>query len=175
MTFRRFILFFVLAIAALAAQAQASFSLVRPQNVVQGRNFALTFRLSNGEASAPAAPQLKGCTLLYGPALSTRSEYSIVNGRATSSTTLDFSFTYRADTPGTVDVPAVSVNCGGKTLHSSAARFEILPGDGSPQRAPRDGSRPPMQARSRQRKYRPTTFSYASISPNQASTSRSQL
>lgn len=131
MTFRRFILFFVLAIAALAAQAQASFSLVRPQNVVQGRNFALTFRLSNGEASAPAAPQLKGCTLLYGPALSTRSEYSIVNGRATSSTTLDFSFTYRADTPGTVDVPAVSVNCGGKTLHSSAARFEILPGDAS--------------------------------------------
>lgn len=131
MTFRRFILFIVLAVTAFAATAQASFSLVRPQNVVQGRNFALTFRLSNGEASAPAAPQLKGCTLLYGPALSTRSEYSIINGRATSSTTLDFSFTYRADTPGTVDVPAVSVNCGGKTLHSSAARFEILPGDAS--------------------------------------------
>ena len=131
MTFRRFILFLVLALATLAAQAQASFSLVKPQNVVQGRNFAITFRLTNGEASAPAAPQLKGCTLLYGPALSTRSEYSVINGRATSSTTLDFSFTYRADTPGTVDVPAVSINCSGKTLNSSAARFEILPGDAS--------------------------------------------
>lgn len=130
MTSKRFILFTLILVAALSAAAQqVSFGLVPPRNVVQGRNFALTFRVSNGEANPPAAPKLKGCTLLFGPATSTMQSTEIINGRMTTSSSVDFSYTYRADEPGTVEVPEVSVTSNGKTLRSRDASFQILPDD----------------------------------------------
>lgn len=127
---KRFILFLLMAVCFTTAIAQqASFSLVPPRNVVQGRNFALTFRLTDGEANAPAAPQLEGCTLLYGPAMSTMQSTQIVNGRMSTSSSIDFSYTYRADTPGTVEVPSISVSVEGKTLRTNATSFKILPQD----------------------------------------------
>lgn len=130
MRMKRITLLLLLVVSTLAAVAQQpSFSLVPPRNVVQGRNFALTFRLSDGDANPPAAPQLEGCTLLFGPAMSTMQSTQIINGRMSTSSSVDFTFTYRADTPGTVDVPELSVNCEGKTLRSRKASFQILPAD----------------------------------------------
>lgn len=130
MQFRRFILLFLFAVVTLGAVAQQpSFSIVPPRNVVQGRNFSLTFRLTDGESNPPQAPQLDGCTLLYGPATSTMQSTQIVNGRMSTSMSVDYSFTYRADTPGVVKVPQVSVSAGGKTLKSNPVSFQILPTD----------------------------------------------
>ncbi len=130
MKLRRFILILLFAVATLGAAAQqASFAIVPPRNVVQGRNFSLTFRLTDGEASAPQPPQLEGCTLLYGPATSTMQSTQVINGRMSTSMSIDYSFTYRADTPGSVDVPQVSVSCNGKTLRSNPVSFQILPSD----------------------------------------------
>lgn len=130
MNIKRFFFLVLLAVLSLSASAQQpSFALVQPRNVVQGRNFALTFRLTDGEATPPQAPQLEGCTLLYGPATSTMQSTQIINGRMSTSSSVDYSFTYRADTPGTVQVPSVAVSCEGKTLRSNAASFQILPPD----------------------------------------------
>ncbi len=140
---KRFIILLLLAVTALGAMAQqASFAIVPPRNVVQGRNFSLTFRLSDGESAAPQAPQLEGCTLLYGPAMSTMQSTQIVNGRMSTSSSIDFSFTYRADTPGTVKVPAVSVSCEGKTLRSNPVSFQILPSDQPTQGSQSQGGQP---------------------------------
>ena len=80
MTLRRFILFTVAMALALAASAQdATFELLKPRNVVEGRNFNITYRLVNAEGNAPEAPELAGCTLLYGPAVSTMASTQIVN------------------------------------------------------------------------------------------------
>lgn len=117
-------------IGILAAIAQdATFELMQPRNVVEGNNFNITFRLSNGDGNAPAAPQLENCTLLYGPSSSTMQSTSIVNGHMTSSYSIDYSFVYRADKAGKVEVPAVTVTSGGKTLSSRPASFTILPPD----------------------------------------------
>ncbi len=132
--FKRFILFLTImasAVVMMSAQ-QPSFSLVPPRNVIEGRNFSLTFRLTDAEANPPAAPELDGCTLLYGPATSTMQSTQIVNGHMTSSYSIDYSFTYRADKAGTVNVREVTISAGGKTLKSRPAKFEILPGDAGP-------------------------------------------
>lgn len=127
---KRFLFILLLIATAFSAVAQQpSFSLVQPRNVVEGRNFRLTFRLSDGEANPPSAPELDGCTLLYGPATSTMQSTQIVNGRMSSSSSIDYSFTYRADKAGTVSVPTVTVQCNGKALSSRAATFQILPPD----------------------------------------------
>lgn len=126
----RILLLMVLtALSVIAAAAQATFKVVPPGNVVEGRKFSLTFRLTNGEANAPKAPQLEGCTLLYGPSVSTMQSTEIVNGHMSSTSSIDFSYIYSADKAGTVKVPALTVNAGGKTVSSSPISFSILPPD----------------------------------------------
>lgn len=138
----RFTLAIISALTAFALGAQQpSFSLITPRAVVQGRNFTLTFRLSDGEANPPAAPTLDGCTLLYGPSTSTMYNTSIVNGRMTSSSSIDYSFVYKADKPGSVTVPAVSITVEGKKLSSRESNFNILPDDSAPAASGSHGNR----------------------------------
>lgn len=126
---------------AFTATAQATFKAIAPRNVVEGRNFSITFRLTNGEANAPKAPQLPGCTLIYGPSVSTMQSTEIINGHMSSTSSVDYSYTYSADKAGTVNVPAISVNVGGKTLSSTPVSFKILPPDSNA--APSQGARQP--------------------------------
>lgn len=137
---QRFILYIILLLAVIPAKAAADFQLIPPRNVVEGRNFAITFRLSNGKANPPAAPELEGCRLLYGPSTSTMQSTEIINGHMTSSSSIDYTFTYRADKAGDVEVPAVSVSCEGRTLTTKAATFKILPPDSNAQ--PQQGVAP---------------------------------
>ncbi len=125
---RRFILYLAFLLTVLGISA-ANFQLMQPRNVVEGRNFALTFRLTDGEANPPSSPELEGCKLLYGPTTSTMQSTEIINGRMSSTYSIDYTFTYRAEKAGEVHVPAVTVSCEGKSLSSRAATFSILPAD----------------------------------------------
>lgn len=132
MTARRFTtIVFLIAISCLTAlKAQdISFNVNSPGNVIEGRKFALTFRLKNGQASAPKAPQLDNCELLYGPATSTMSSTTYTNGRMSSSTSIDYTYTYLAKSAGKVTVPAVTVNVGGTNYSSKQITFQIYPAD----------------------------------------------
>lgn len=129
LSLRRFLLLFIVLGISLGANAQASFNLKAPRQVVEGNRFTLSFELRNGEATPPKAPELENCKLLYGPSTSTMSSIQWINGQQTSSTSITYTFTYRADKAGTVTVPSVSINVDGKQLTSSSARFTILPPD----------------------------------------------
>lgn len=118
----------LIVLAAISAGAQ-SFELMGVRNVVQGRRFALTFRLKNAQANPPQAPHLAHCRLFSGPEIST-TQYSVNdNGRQSYTIMYDFTYLYIADETGRVTVPSISVNSGGKKLSSRAATFEILPPD----------------------------------------------
>lgn len=126
-------------IASAAAQS-VSFDVQTPRNVVEGTRFSLTFSLKNGEdATAPQAPQLDGCTMLFGPATSTMQSYQVINGRASSSTSTDYTFTYRADKAGNVTIPSVTISSGGKKYNSRQVSFTILPPDRSSQQSATQG------------------------------------
>lgn len=125
---RTLLIFTILTLAITAAVAQTSFDVQTPRNVEEGNRFSLTFSLKNGDdATAPQAPQLEGCTMLYGPATSTMQSYQVVNGRASSSTSTDYTFTYRADKAGNVVIPPVTISAGGKKYTSRQVSFTILP------------------------------------------------
>lgn len=135
----RFTIVMLMLASVLTALCQ-TFTLVPPRNVVEGRNFALTFRLTDGEANPPTAPQLEGCKLLFGPSTSTMSSTQYINGKMSSSYSVDYTFTYRAERAGDVNVPALSVNVEGKTLSSRAATFKILPADNTSSSAASNGN-----------------------------------
>lgn len=137
----------LLAVCSLAARADASFSLVPPRTVVEGNKFTITFRLSNANASAPKAPQLDNCKFLYGPSTSTMSSTQIINGQMSSSTSIDYTFTYLAEKAGDVVIPAVSVYASGKELSSRQHTLKVLPPDQSSGQSQGGASRPAATVR----------------------------
>jgi hypothetical protein len=133
----------VLFTAICAMAQQASLSVQAPGQVIQGRNFTVTFRLVNAEGSVNNAPELKGCVLRYGPAKSTMQSYEFINGKSSSSTTYDYSFTYYAEKAGTATIPSMSITVDGKTLKSQPKTITILPPDKSSQQDNRQGAGAP--------------------------------
>lgn len=116
-------------LVAVAAVAETSFTVIPPRTVIAGNKFNVTFRLKDGEGSGLKAPEIKGCTLLYGPSTSRMQNYQWVNGQASSSTTVDYSFTYRADNPGDYTIGEARITSGGKTYSTRPASFTVLPPD----------------------------------------------
>ena len=114
--------------------AQTSFQVIPPRNVIAGNRFAVTYRLSNGEGTSLNAPAINGCKLLNPqPGVSTSQSYQIINGQASSSSTVEYTFIYRAEEEGTFTIPAASIVVDGKKLTSQSAKFTILPADKAPQ------------------------------------------
>lgn len=122
----------LLCCASLAAQT--SFQVIPPRNVIAGNRFAVTYRLSNGEGTSLDAPAINGCKLLNPqPGVSTSQSYQIINGQASSSSTVEYTFIYRAENEGTFTIPAASIIVDGKKLTSQTAKFTVLPADKAPQ------------------------------------------
>ena len=117
-------------LAAWIGAAAQSFKVVPPRNVIAGQRFQVTFRLTNGEGSGLNAPAITGCKLLSpSPGVSTMQSYQYINGQSTSTSTVDYTFTYRAEKEGTFTIPAASINVDGKKLTTQPAKFTILPAD----------------------------------------------
>ena len=127
---KRYLFTLLLSVLTLnVALAEATFTTIPPRQVIAGNKFNITFRLKDGEGSNITAPEIQGCTLLYGPSTSTMQSYQNINGRTTSSKTIDFSYVYRADTPGTYTIGEATINVDGKTLRTTEVQFKVLPAD----------------------------------------------
>lgn len=114
--------------AALASMAQASLEILPPRAVTEGGKFNVTVRLKNGEGK-PKAPEIPNCKLLYEGGTSTQQSISFSGGRQESLYIVDYTYVYQALKAGTVTIPAVSVNSGGKQLTSNTVQLTILPPD----------------------------------------------
>lgn len=134
---RILVLLAVTIISAMSVCAKVSFQLVPRQNVVSGTNFPISLRLTVenediDNISMPKAPELKGCRLLSGPnATTSQMQQTIINGKSSTYAVIDLVCYYRAGNPGTVRIPSVTLNVGGKSYHSGEGSFEVLPSDAS--------------------------------------------
>lgn len=113
--------------------AQVSFSVIPPRQVIAGNKFSVTFRVANGDGTGLKVPQIDGCTLLFGPSTSTMQSYQMVNGQTTSSRTIDYTYTYRADKPGKYTIEEASITIDGKRYTTKPATFTVLPADNATQ------------------------------------------
>lgn len=132
---------FVLTIVGMQAQRV---SVQASNQVIQGRNFTVTFSITdgNGKMTRQQAPNLPGCTLLYGPAASTMHSIQVYNGRQVSSSSVQYTYTYRADKAGTITIPSVEITVDGKRMTTQERRLTILPPGNSSNQRPGYGSSP---------------------------------
>lgn len=124
---KRFILSILLIAltAAVSLHAQVSFTVKPPSRVYEGQRFPVTFRLTNAEGFDLKVSQINGCTLLYGPSVSTSQSYQVVNGRASSTSATEYTYYYKADKAGSFTIPAASVLADGKRYTTKAVSFTI--------------------------------------------------
>lgn len=117
-------------LAAMTLVAQISFRLKAPQRVRVGDKFPVTFVLRNAEGTGTGlkVPQINGCTLLYGPSTATMQSYEVVNGHMSSSSTIEYTYYYRADTEGTYTIGEASINADGKRLTTEPAKLTVSAG-----------------------------------------------
>ncbi len=120
--------------------AQASLEILPPRAVTEGGKFNVTVRLKNGEGK-PHAPEIPNCKLLYEGGTSTQQSISFSGGRQESLYIVDYTYVYQALKAGTVTIPAVSVNSGGKQLTSNTVQLTILPPDKNAQAQGNTGGR----------------------------------
>lgn len=124
---RIFILLSLLVSLVATGSAAPTFTLQAPERVREGQQFAVTYRFANGgDVSALNVPPIEGCKLLFGPARSTRQSYQVINGQATSSSSIDFTYTYRAGSPGTYTIPEASIQSDGRKLTTQAATLTVV-------------------------------------------------
>lgn len=109
----------------------ASFTVQAPRQVIQGNKFTVTYTLKDAEGTALKVDQIEGATLIFGPATGQSSSYQFINGKQTSSFSTSYTYTYRADKPGTYKVEGASINVDGKTVSTNSFSIEILPPDKS--------------------------------------------
>lgn len=114
-----------------ASAAGVSFSAQAPRQVVQGNRFSVVYVLRNGEGSSFNAPDIEGAQKIYGPAVSTSYSQQWINGVSSSSSSVEYTMTYKAVKAGKYNVGAAYVVVDGKRLTTKPFALEILPPDKS--------------------------------------------
>ncbi|MDE6858948.1 MAG: BatD family protein [Duncaniella sp.] len=117
--------FLIMLIGISANAADVSFTVKTPGRVFEGDKFPVTFRLTNADGSDLKVSQINGCTLLFGPSTSTSQSYQVVNGRASSTSAVEYTYYYRADKAGNFTIPAASILADGKRMSTKAVSFTV--------------------------------------------------
>lgn len=114
---------------AAAFADDVKFTASAPGQVIAGRQFQIVYTLTNGDGSNLKTPDFKGMNLLYGPAKSRSSQFSIINGRTTSTTEESYTYTLTAKEPGTFTIAAATITSSGKQYTSNTLTIKVLPPD----------------------------------------------
>lgn len=117
-----------MAVVAMAAQAAVSFTAQAPRQVVEGNKFNITFVLQNAEGQGFTAPELPWARKLYGPAMSTSYSSSWVNGKSSSSSSVEYNMIYKAEKPGKYTVGPASVTVNGTRMTTRPITIEVISG-----------------------------------------------
>jgi hypothetical protein len=101
------------------------FTASAPSEVEVGDKFQVRFQVNTTEVSNFSAPNFKGFEVLYGPSTSTSSSYQIINGRATSNSSITYTFTLLCEKAGTHVINGASVVVDGKTVKSNDVTVKV--------------------------------------------------
>ncbi|MCM1449816.1 MAG: BatD family protein [Clostridiales bacterium] len=103
-----------------------------PRSVVEGSMFHVVYELENASASNIQVGKIDGCTELSGPAVTSSSSITIIQGQRTEQSTTGYAYTYRAVKAGTYTIPAATLTVNGKEVKSQPTQIKVLPPDSNP-------------------------------------------
>lgn len=102
-----------------------------PSEAIEGDRFRVSYVVNTQDIDGFEVGEFEGISVDFGPSTSRSSSYSIVNGKATSSSSTTFTYTVTAQKSGSFHIPAATVTSGGKAYKSSSPSITILPAGSS--------------------------------------------
>lgn len=141
---KRIILSLLVALSATNAFA-VTFRASVSEPAIAGERFTVTFSLDNAPQTPsgnPQIPSIPNCKLIYGPGISQSSSYQNINGKESTSSSIGYTYTYKAEKAGTITIGSAKIVVGGKTMTTKPISLTILPADKSAS----SGSRTSVQA-----------------------------
>lgn len=140
------LLIIVAAIEGISAK-ETTFTVTAPPQVIANRQFNVVYTLKNGSSNGFNSPNFQDLKVLYGPAKSVSSQYSIVNGKTESLSEEKYTFTLIADKEGDYTIPAAKITSDGKSYSTSAKSIKVLPPDKNAPQSNNANAAPQTQSR----------------------------
>ena len=117
-------------LAAVRVVAQdVTFTAQAPKAVVVGERFRITYKVDTRDVKEFRAPDMKNIQVLTGPATSTSSSTTIINGQVTNDATVTYTFTAVATEEGDVELAGATIKAGSKQITSNKLTIRVLPPD----------------------------------------------
>lgn len=116
-------------------QAKTTFQIQAPHRVEEGSQFHVKYilRTDEGQISQPKVPQINGCKLVYGPVVSSQmSSQTIINGKSSSSVSVEFTCTFRAEKKGEYTITPATISVGGKNYSTQPTSITIAEATSKP-------------------------------------------
>lgn len=113
-----------LLLVCIAGRAQISVS--APSRVMAGENFRVVYTINTKDVSDFRVGSFpNGLELIAGPYTSQQSSYQVINGHASSSSSISYTYTLFAEKNGTYTIPAAHARVGGRAVASHTARVTV--------------------------------------------------
>lgn len=126
---RRLFIGFLLWMSALVLFAEEiSFTCKAPSTVVSGQQFKLVYTI-NKEGKDLRVPEISDFDVLFGPSTSHSSSFQIVNGKATSTTQITYTYMLAGKEPGKYTIAPATIVVKGDKYTSNSVKIEVLPAD----------------------------------------------
>lgn len=119
-----FIILCLMAAFVVSAQDDVSFKVICKKQVVVGEQFQVSYELS-GDGKNFEAPNFVNFEIISGPFHSTSSSIQIINGSASKTTTLTYSYYLRALKEGEFTIPAATITVNKKKVKSTTATITV--------------------------------------------------
>lgn len=113
----------LLLLSALVAWTTAEAQTFRAKVEDAGGYYRLSFTVTSSDAENFTPPSLEAFEVLSGPSQYTSSNYQIINGHASSSSSTTYTYILAARKSGRATIGPATVHVGGKTLRSNAVTF----------------------------------------------------
>ena len=119
----------ILIFSTITLYSQTKFTAEAPGQVIAGQRFRIVFTLTNGDGEDLKVPDFEGINILYGPARSQSSQFSIVNGKTSSTKEESYTYTVVASKEGSYTIPSATIISEGKQYTSNTLAIKVLPND----------------------------------------------
>ncbi len=101
-----------------------------PESCEVGQRINVSYVVDTQDVNDFRVEDFPGFEVLYGPSTSRQSSYQMINGKATQSSSITFTYVLLAQKEGDFKLPIASVDVTGKTIRSSATTITVLPSSG---------------------------------------------
>lgn len=115
---------------ASGAAEPVRFTASAPSTVIVDKPFQLVYTV-NATGKDLKVPEFTNFEVLAGPFESRSSSYQVINGKASSSLSISYTFTLQGLKTGTYSVPPASIMVDGQKHSSNGLSIKVLPDDGS--------------------------------------------